>query len=63
MCSFFMLIMSFIKYYKVICDSCGKEIAIYKFYKSSTSKLRKDGIIVKINNSHILTYCNDCISK
>lgn len=55
--------MSFIKYYKIVYDNCGKEIAIYKFYKPSTSKLRKYGIIVKINNSHILTYCNNCISK
>lgn len=52
--------MAFKKYYDCTCDICGCHIATYTHYKPIPTELRKSGINIKINNGHILTFCDKC---
>lgn len=51
------------KYYELTCDKCGKIIKVYRHYKPSITEIRKEKIKMRINNGHIITYCEECITK
>lgn len=49
------------KWYEVSCDKCGCTINHYPNNKPTPTELRKDGVVVRINNGKIHTFCHRCL--
>lgn len=51
------------KWYDVSCDLCGCRLNRYVCLKPTPTRLRQDGVKVRINNGKIHTYCKECFNK